>query len=95
MLKADFTASFARDRKRCAKKQWSVEALDLALALVASSDEVPIPSHYNDHGLTGDLRGYRELHIGGKTSNWVLLYQVVGDSVYFVATGSHDEVFDD
>ena len=50
MLRTDFTPSFARDRKRCAKKHWDVAALDAALA------------------------------------------EVAGDSAFFVATGSHDDV---
>ena len=93
MLKTDFTPSFANDRKRCAKKHWDIVALDAALATVAVCDETPIPSGYNDHALTGDLQGCRALHIGGKASNWVLLYEVVADSVFFVATGTQDDVY--
>ena len=93
MLKTDFTPSFARDRKRCAKKHWDISTLDAALAAVAFSDEEPIAPEFGDHALAGDLHGCRALHIGGKTSNWVLLYEVCGDSAYFIATGTRDEVY--
>jgi mRNA interferase YafQ len=43
--------------------------------------------------LTGEWKGYRALHLEGRNSNWVMLYQVVDDEVFFVATGTHDEVY--
>jgi len=93
MLRADFTPAFVRDRKRCAKKHWDVGALDEEMEAVAYSDERVIGGEYYDHGLTGDLKGCRALHIGGRKSNWVLLYEIVSDEVFFISTGTHDEVF--
>jgi len=93
MLKPDFTASFALDRKRCSRKHWDVAALDAGIKAVVFSDEAPIPREYGDHGLKGALRDYRAVHIGGKSSNWVLLYRVDRGSVFFTATGTHDEVY--
>ncbi|MCL1922447.1 MAG: type II toxin-antitoxin system YafQ family toxin [Propionibacteriaceae bacterium] len=93
MLKADFTRSFARDRKKSAKKHWDVAALDAALEAVVHSDETPMSHTYNDHALTGDLVGCRALHIGGRSSNWVLVYELDEDTVYFIRTGTHDEVY--
>jgi len=92
MLKADFTASFSRDRKRCVKKHWDVSVLDAALIAVMTCDETPLRAEYNDHALTGDLQGYRVLHVGGRTGDWILLYQIVDDEVFFISTGPHDDV---
>jgi mRNA interferase YafQ len=93
MLRPDFTSAFAKDRKRCAKKHWDVAALDLAIELVSGSDEVRLDARYNDHALVADLAGCRALHIGGRRSDWLVVYQVVGDRVFFLRTGTHDELF--
>jgi mRNA interferase YafQ len=92
MLTPDFTTAFARDRKKCAKKHWDVAALDAALAAVCVCDEVALGAHYNDHALTGDLAGCRALHLGHRKSNWVLVYQIVPGRVFFLRTGTHDDV---
>jgi mRNA interferase YafQ len=94
MLRADFTTSFVRDRKRCRKKHWSIAALDEAITAVMASDEVPLSPRFHDHALSGQWSGYRALHIQGSNSNWVLLYQIVDDEVFFIATGTHDEVYE-
>ncbi|MDR2197609.1 MAG: type II toxin-antitoxin system YafQ family toxin [Coriobacteriales bacterium] len=93
MYRADFSAIFARDRKRCRKKHWDMDALAEALRVVVMSDDERIPAAYNDHALNGEMKGYRELHVGGRSSNWVVVYMVDGDTVVFTRTGTHDEVF--
>ena len=92
MLRTDFTSTFAKDAKRCRKKHWDISQLDTAIRDVVSSDVVPLPFSYNDHSLTADWRGHRELHIGGSRSNWILIYFLDGDTVVFTRTGTHDEV---
>ncbi|MDR2374690.1 MAG: type II toxin-antitoxin system YafQ family toxin [Bifidobacteriaceae bacterium] len=73
MLTPDFTKAFARDREKCVKKHWDIQALDSALEAVCASDETKLVPSYRDHALVGDLAGCRALHIGGQTSNWVLI----------------------
>ena len=92
MLIPDFTPGFARDRKRCSKKHWPLDALDAAIAAVIASDDEPMPPTFNDHGLTGDMNDYRELHINGPRSNWIMLSVISLDRVIFVRTGTHSEV---
>jgi mRNA interferase YafQ len=92
MYKSDFGSMFPRDVKHCKKKHWNTKLLDEALAAISVSDETPLPHSYNDHALRSDRKGYRLLHINGRNSNWVLLYKVIGDTVLFVRTGTHDEV---
>jgi mRNA interferase YafQ len=48
-------------------------------------------THYRDHALTGNLQGYRELHID---SDWLLVYRIENNTLtlILVATGSHDEL---
>ena len=62
------------------------------MKVVILSDEHSIPLQYNDRVLRGNKKGYRLLHINGRSSNWVLLYQMYEDKVVFIRTGNHDEV---
>ena len=55
---------------------------------------------YRDHELTGGkYNGYRDIHIGGTKSDWVLIYKVTGNSVvledtklYLFDTGTHRDL---
>lgn len=69
MLDADFTPAFVRDRKKCKKKHWNIPALDEALMAVMKSDAVEISARFNDHALSGNMQGYRKLHIVGRKSD--------------------------
>ena len=42
-----------------------------------------------DHNLKGKLTGKRECHIG---FDWVLVYEVVGDAIKLLRTGTHEDV---
>lgn len=59
--------------------------------LVACRD--PLPPEYCDHALTGDMEGFRELHIGG---DFLLVYAVdtVQKMVIFSNLGTHAELFE-
>jgi mRNA interferase YafQ len=92
MLDVDYSPKFPRDYKRCIKKHWNIKDLENAMSAVAESDKIPIPNEYNDHALSGNLQGCRLLHIGGRKSNWVLLYIASETKVVFSRTGTHDEV---
>lgn len=64
-----------------------------AVSAVLMSDEKGIPPKYRDHALGGDLQGRRELHVGGYSSDWLILYSIDGDIVEFARTGTHDDLF--
>ena len=61
------------------------EVLDLL------ADGKPLPPNNRDHPLTGNLKDYRECHLGG---DWLLIYQLTSDAAIFVRTGSHTELLD-
>ena len=50
----------------------------------------PLDSKHNDHPLTGEFKDSRDCHIG---PDWVLIYRVAGDAIYFERTGSHSDLF--
>jgi mRNA interferase YafQ len=53
-------------------------------------NEIPLPPLNRDHGLIGDYSGCRECHIQG---DWLLIYKYKDDTVIFLRTGSHSELF--
>jgi mRNA interferase YafQ len=81
-----------RDVKRIRKRGKDIAKLDAILRLLASGE--PLPAHYNDHPLKGDMHTYRECHI---EANWLLIYQVVKEELILTATGtgSHSDLFDE
>jgi mRNA interferase YafQ len=54
------------------------------------SEQEIIPAKYDDHILTGNWNGYRELHI---SSDWLLVYKYTDEGVIFIRTGSHSDIF--
>lgn len=85
--------AFDRDVKRCVKKHWDIKALKEAMEAVLMSDEQSIPLKYKDHALSGDLQGTRELHVGSRVSNWVIIYTIDGDIGRIRPYRTHDEMF--
>lgn len=67
--------------------------IEKAMKAVAFSDEIKIPDAFKPHQLKGQWLGVCELHVGGRQSDWLLLYEVIEDTAYFIRTGSHDELF--
>lgn len=65
-------------------------ALKKAILMLAANDG-PLPAEYKDHQLDGDLRQYRECHIGG---DFLLMYEIDGDVLYLVTCGTHAELFE-
>jgi mRNA interferase YafQ len=44
-----------------------------------------------DHPLKGDWQDFRELHI---EPDWLLIYQITGNEIFFVRTGTHSDLFE-
>lgn len=87
------------DEKRCEKRGLDLSLLDTVEEILATreftKDEIV---KYKVHNLSGKYKGYQELHIGNKSSNWLLVYRIFGNKVRFEDTyvslentGTHDE----
>lgn len=90
MYKIVYTNRMKRDAKRMKKQGKDLGKLVQALSLLSSGE--PMPEHYKDHPLTGNLQDFRECHI---EPNWLLLYQIFEDTLILsaTATGSHSDLF--
>ena len=51
-----------------------------------------LEERYHDHGLTGDLAGFRECHI---KPDWLLIYLIENDilTLTLIDTGLHSDLF--
>lgn len=95
------TKSYRQDRKRLKKQGVNLTPLYDMIQILSTRNLTPEEVEtYKDHNLKGEYTGYRELHIGSKTSDWVLVYRIVGSNLELEATdlelkrtGSHSNVF--
>lgn len=99
MRRIEMSTKYIKGRKRCKKRGLDLKLLDevediLATRQFTSSEIVK----YKVHNLSGKWRGYTELHLGNKSSNWILVYKISGGNVRFEDTyvlldntGTHDE----
>lgn len=53
-------------------------------------DEIPLETKNKDHLLTGNYSGHRECHI---EPDWLLIYKIEGEEVWFVRSGTHSDLF--
>ncbi|WP_448218448.1 type II toxin-antitoxin system YafQ family toxin [Endozoicomonas sp. 2B-B] len=88
MLKPVSTNQFKRDVKK-AKKQGK-DCSKLKKVTDQLIEDRPLAARYKDHSLTGNYRGYRECHI---EPDWLLIYAVVEDKIFFERLESDSELF--
>ena len=89
--KITMTHGFEREAKRLLKQhRLTRQELKEAIDAVASKDERAMPARYRDHALTGDWRGFRELHVHDDV---LVIYEMPDGTVFFVHIGTHDLFF--
>ena len=83
-----YTGQFRRDTRRAQKRGKDMSKLRHVLTLLMVAE--PLPPRLKDHPLTGDWRGWRDLHI---EPDWLLLYKIDGNDLVLARTGSHADLF--
>ena len=79
---------FKRDVKLAKKRNKNMAKLrELMLLLI---EEKPLPPEYKDHPLKGEWRHHRDSHI---EPDWLLIYKIDGNDLFFVRAGSHADIF--
>ena len=86
MLKLNATSQFKRDRRRCIKRGYDMRLLEAVIDTLMIP--APLPAQNKDHPLSGNWAGHQECHI---LPDWLLIYQVAGDELYLVRTGTHSD----
>ncbi len=90
-LKADFTKAFQKDwEQKVQSGRFDMQKLKTVMLLLIARDP-PLGPEWLDHPLRGNWADHRECHIGG---DFLLIYKVLDDTVVFVRTGTHAQLFD-
>lgn len=88
MLKPVYTKQFSKDVKRSKKRGKRIKKLKEIMSLLI--EKKSLPAKNKDHKLVGDFAECRECHI---ESNWLLIYKVKGEHIFFIRTGTHSDLF--
>ena len=88
MYKQKITNQFKKDYKKAKKQNKKLDLLKQVMKDLASGKT--LEEKYRDHLLVGNWKPHRECHI---QPDWLLIYRVEEDTIIFVRTGSHAELF--
>jgi len=82
------SSQFKKSRKLAVKQGLDMSLLKWGIEQLAQ--DIPLPSNWKDHQLKGNLKHYRECHIGG-SGDWLLMYEKRETDMilYLVGTGTH------
>jgi mRNA interferase YafQ len=87
---SDHTTKFKKDWNSLEQSgRYHLSRLKEVMLLLIANNE-PLPATYLDHALQGEYSDCRECHIGG---DWLLIYRLDGDTIVFVRTGTHSQLF--
>ena len=89
MKAAHYPRQFERDIKRIKKQSKDIEKLRTVIRYLL--EEKQLPPKNRDHRLSGNFATFRECHI---EPDWLLIYQSDENTIRFVRTGSHSDLFD-
>lgn len=83
------TKSFKKSLKKYKHNKKVLDELYHIVELLI--EEKPIPTRYKDHGLVGNHKGIRELHL--KPDDLLLYIHKAKQSITLLAMGSHSDLF--
>ena len=85
------SSKYKRTRKLAKKQGFDMDILDWCIEQLAL--DIPLPASWKDHQLKGNLKRFRECHIGG-SGDWLLIYEKRESDMilYLLGTGSHDDL---
>jgi mRNA interferase YafQ len=88
---AEFTKRFLKDWERLNRSgRFDMVRLKEVVLLLIANDG-PLDPQWLDHALKGNWANHRECHVGG---DFLVVYRIEEDTVVFVRTGTHAELFE-
>ncbi|NKC16381.1 MAG: type II toxin-antitoxin system mRNA interferase toxin, RelE/StbE family [Gammaproteobacteria bacterium] len=84
-----YTGQFKRDLKAAKKRGKDMEKIKKLMLLLLEGQSLPL--EYRDHPLKGRWHNFQDAHI---EPDWLLIYKIAGDEVYFERTGRHVDLLD-
>ena len=91
--KVKWSSRFKKDYKLAMKRGYDIKLIDDVIKLIAKGDQQQrLIDDYDDHELSGDWKGHRELHI---LPDWLLIYYTQDDTLVLnlSRTGTHSDLF--
>jgi mRNA interferase YafQ len=88
MLQAFYKNKFKKDLDRVKRRGKNLNKLTEVMEHLI--DQHPLDKKYLDHSLKGDYADCRECHI---EPDWLLIYLIDGNSIIFIRTGTHADLF--
>jgi mRNA interferase YafQ len=90
MLEIFYTNQFRKDLKLSKKRGKNLPLLVEVVQLL--QNHTPLHPRHRDHALTGEMKGFRDLHI---SPDWLLIYKIdLKRNILFLGrTGSHSDLF--
>ncbi|HZK70970.1 MAG TPA: type II toxin-antitoxin system YafQ family toxin [Clostridia bacterium] len=88
MRTVNYSNQFKRDVKLVSKRCYKLSSLNTVMK--ALENEEVLDAKYKEHHLSGNYNGYLECHID---PDWLLIYKINGQDLYFVRTGTHSDLF--
>jgi len=89
MRTPNYTTQFERDLRLMRRRGKDTEKL--TAILTALINEEPLAERQHDHPLIGNYRGRRECHI---EPDWLLIYKLISNEIFFERTGTHSDLFE-
>ena len=83
-----FTRQFHKDLKRSRRRGKNMEKLKQIVRTLL--DGMPLDPVHRDHRLLGRFAGRRECHI---EFDWLLMYKIADQRIYFERMGTHADLF--
>lgn len=87
MLNLNQSNKFKKDYKLCKKRGYHMDLLQSVINTLRIPE--PLPAKNKDHSLSGNFVGKRECHI---SPDWLLIYQIIGNELFLVRTGTHSDL---
>jgi mRNA interferase YafQ len=83
---------FKQTLRNAEKQGLDIDLLEWAIDQLAN--DFSLPANWKDHPLKGNLKQFRECHIGG-SGDWLLVYEKRETDMilYLLGTGSHVDLF--
>lgn len=91
--KVKWSSRFKKDYKLAIKRGYDINLIDDVIKLIAEGNQQQrLIDGYDDHELSGDWKGHRELHI---LPDWLLIYYIQDDTLVLnlSRTGTHSDLF--
>jgi mRNA interferase YafQ len=89
-MKIAFSSKFEKKLAKRAKRDTSLyNEIEEVIDLFERCQK--LPSHYRDHALRGEYRGFREFHL--RFNLLVIYYDIEKDVLLFHDLGTHEELF--